>query len=144
MPATRGLNHIAVSVPPGTLTPAWRAAFLDLYGAVLGWTEIDNGPRTDRFTVATGGSCYLNIRERDQPMSCTGYEHFGLVVDSPEDLEALWAEVGAATPELVRDEIDRRPGGMCSFKFRHLLPMTGEIQYLPPGTADASPRPWRR
>ena len=144
MPVTKGLSHIAISVPTGTLTPQWRSAFLDLYGGVFGWTEIDNGARPDRLTVATGGACYINIRERQEPMRCTDYEHFGMVVESSDDVDSLWARLAASAPDIELEEIDRRSSGVSAFKFRHMLPMTMEIQYLPGDTADASPRPWRR
>ena len=143
MPVTKGLSHIAISVPTGTLTPEWRSAFLELYGGVFGWTEIDNGARPDRLTVATGGACYINIRERQEPMRCTDYEHFGMVVESSDDVESLWTRLAASSPDIEMEEIRRRSGGVCAFKFRHMLPITMEIQYLPGDAADASPRPWR-
>jgi hypothetical protein len=137
-----GLSHIAVSLPDGTLTPDWRSAFFDFYGGIFGWTEIENGARSDRFTVAIGGSCYLNIRERQEPMACTEYEHFGLVVESTDDVERLWAQVNAVCTDV--DDIRHRPGGTQAFKFLHMLPLTMEIQYFPGDAATASPRPWQR
>jgi len=144
MPATSGLNHLAMSVPTGTLTPEWRAAFFAVYGRVFGWTEIENGTRSDRMTVATGGSCYLNVREREQPMTCTDYEHFGVVVESADEVEQFWARLVGSAADIELEDVHYRAGGVVSFKVRHMLPMTMEIQFLPPGAADASPRPWRR
>ena len=144
MAVTQGLTHIAVSVPTGTLTAAWRSDFDDLYGKVFGWTEIDNGDRPGRFTVAIGRGCYLNVREREQPMICTEYEHFGMLVESGDDVERLWARLDTAFDDIELGDVDRRQDGTCTFRFHHLLPMTMEIQYFPPGASDVSPRPWRR
>ena len=128
MPVTMGLSHIAVSVPGGTLTQDWRSAFFDFYGGIFGWTEIENVARADRLNVAIGDSCYLSIRERQEPMACTEYEHFGLVVESTDDVEHLWAQVNMACSDVA--DIRRRPSGTQAFKFHHMLPLTMEIQYL--------------
>ena len=128
MQITMGLSHLAVSVPSGTLTPDWRSAFFDFYGAIFGWTEIKKVARADRLTVAIGGSCYLSIRERLEPMACTEFEHFGLVVKSADYVEHLWSQVNMACSDV--DDIKRRRGGTETFKFRHMLPLTMEIQYL--------------
>ena len=142
--ATIGLTHLAISVPPATLTTAWRDAFLDFYGGTFGWTEIENAPRPGRFTVATGGSCYLNIRERAEPMICSGYEHFGMAVDSPEAVGELWNRLADRRDDIALDDIVSNDDGTRSFRFRYLLPLAMEVQFFPPGAADASPRPWGR
>ncbi len=139
---TTGLTHLAVSVPTGTLTPAWRRDFLDFYGSVLGWTEIENAPRPDRFTVAIGGGCYMNIRERAVAMACTDYEHFGVSVQSAEDAEALFVQLGGSGTDLELGQMVRSDEGTRSFRFRYLLPLAMEIQYFSPGASDMSPRPW--
>lgn len=128
MQITKGLSHIAVSVPDGTLTSEWRSAFFDFYGGIFGWVEIKKVARPDRLTVAIGGSCYLSIRERQEPMACTEFEHFGLVVESADDVEHLWSQVKMACSAV--EDIKSRPGGTETFKFHYLLPLTMEIQYL--------------
>jgi hypothetical protein len=141
---TQGISHLAVSVPLGTLTPAWREEFLGFYGAMFGWTEIENSPRPERLTVATGGSCYLNIRERADVMTCTGYEHFGMVVESTERVEELFADLEPRRDEIGLEDLVRNDDGTRSFRFRYLLPLAMEIQWFPPGAADESPRRWGR
>ena len=37
--APTGLNHVAMSVPPGTLTDDYRAELLEFYGGLFGWRE---------------------------------------------------------------------------------------------------------
>jgi hypothetical protein len=143
-PVTMGLSHLAVSVPPGTLTAAWREALFGFYGETFGWTEIENSPRPDRLTVATGGSCYVNIRERAESMVCTGYEHFGMVVESTQRVEELWGELQPRRDDIALEDIVRNDDGTRSFRFRYLLPLAMEIQWFPPGAADESPRRWGR
>lgn len=41
MPRSAGLSHVAMSVPEGTLTEAYRARLLNFYGRVLGWREME-------------------------------------------------------------------------------------------------------
>src|SRR4051812_41889128 len=91
MPAPTGLNHVAMSVPSATLTDQYRAELLDFYGSLFGWSEIESLRLPDRLTVSVGRQCYVNIRERPDPMVCSGYEHFGIVVSSAEDVERMWS-----------------------------------------------------
>ena len=83
------LNHVAMSVPPTTLTTAFRAEVLDFFGS-LGWKEAESLRLPDRLTLLIGGGCYLNLRERPQAMTCTGYEHVGIAVSSSVEVERLW------------------------------------------------------
>jgi hypothetical protein len=48
MGAPTGLNHVAMSVPPGTLTDRYWTDLLGLYGNLLGWREMEAFPRPDR------------------------------------------------------------------------------------------------
>jgi hypothetical protein len=41
MAAPTGLSHVAMTVPPGTLTPAYRSELLDFYGSLFGWREME-------------------------------------------------------------------------------------------------------
>src|SRR6476469_8808911 len=66
------LSHVAVSVPPGTITESYRTAVLDFYGRMLGWREIEQLRRPDRITIAVGPACYLNLRERDDAATYRG------------------------------------------------------------------------
>ena len=127
---TRALTHIAMSVPPGTLTEAWRAEVLSFYGHHFGWSEMDELRRDDRLTIATGHESYVNIRERADAMTVSGYEHFGVAMRSAEDTEQLWTELHSSG--LDPSPLDRRGDGYRSFRFGpHLLPLAVEVQYFP-------------
>jgi hypothetical protein len=131
MAASRGLSHVAMSVPPGTLTDDYRARVLDFYGEFFGWTEIELLRTPDRMTLAVGRRCYVNLRERASSMTCHGYEHVGLLVESPEAAEAAWENLDRDPRELELEPIDRGDDGYRSFRFRYLLPLAIEVQFLP-------------
>ncbi len=72
MRMSSGLSHVAMSVPEGTITDAYRARLLEFYGRVLGWREMESLRLPDRLTVAVGPSSYINIRERPDSMVTHG------------------------------------------------------------------------
>jgi hypothetical protein len=126
--ATRAITHVAMSVPPGTLTDEYRREVIDFYGPLLGWREIDQLRLPDRMTIAIAPSTYVNVREREDGEPARRYDHFGVLVDTEAELRALW------------DELDRTPGvtlraisgtgSTLTFRMQHLLPMAIEIQHF--------------
>jgi catechol 2,3-dioxygenase-like lactoylglutathione lyase family enzyme len=131
MPMPTGLNHVAMSVPPGCLTPEFRAEIVDFYRGLLGWHELDELALADRLTLAVGRHSYVNIRERSDPMTCDGYEHFGIVVASGEEVERLWGVLDAETREVNLEPLGSGADGYRAFRFRYLLPLAVEVQYFP-------------
>jgi len=126
-----GLNHVAMSVAPGTLTDAFRSDLLEFYGDRLGWREMDELRLPDRLTVSVGPHSYLNVRERPDPMACSGYEHFGIVVESTEAAEALWHALDHDPRDVHLEPLNAGEDGYRSFRFRYLLPLTVEVQFFP-------------
>ena len=124
-----GLNHVAMSVAPGTLSDAYRAQVLEFYGALFGWREIEILRLDDRMTLSVGGTTYVNIRERDAAMTCSGYEHFGVVMPTPESVEDVWNQVKDKGIDV--SDLNRGDDGYLSLRFRHLLPLSVEVQYFP-------------
>ena len=131
MPKSRGLSHIAMSVPIGTLTDRYRDELLAFYGEHFGWSEIESLRLPDRLTIAVGRGNYVNVRERAQPMVCEGYEHFGLLLRSPEDVEEVWTALDSDARDVQIEPLDRGDDGYRTFRFRYLLPLTVEVQFLP-------------
>jgi hypothetical protein len=131
MPRSRGLSHIAMSVPRGTLTDEYRAQVLEFYGKRFGWTEIESLRTPDRMTLSVGRHCYVNVRELDTSMMCTGYEHVGLLVESPEVAESTWEQLDRDPRDLELEPIERGDNGYRNFRFRYLLPLAIEVQFLP-------------
>ena len=128
MAVPTGLNHVAMSVAAGTLTTDWRAEFLEFYGAVLGWSEIETLSLPDRLTISVGRYSYLNVRERPEPMTCSGYEHLGVVVPSSDEAEAVWNRLDADPREVNLSPLAVDPKGFGSFRFRYMLPLAVEVQ----------------
>jgi hypothetical protein len=126
-----GLSHVAMSVPTGTLTDAYRADVLEFYGSLLGWREIESLRLPDRLTLSVGRHSYLNLRERPDPMVCSGYEHFGIVVASAEEAERIWNVLDSDPHDVRLEPLDKGEDGFRSFRFRYLLPMTVEVQFFP-------------
>ncbi len=86
------INHIAISVDAGVLDESGRAALLDFFGEVFGWTEGDN--RTERgnplilYTGELRQYLYL-LPAADDFLSAPRLDHFGLEIDSVDELVAI-------------------------------------------------------
>jgi hypothetical protein len=91
MSARPTLNHVAISMDPGVLDERGRADVLSFFGEVLGWTEGDNtgeaGNPLILYTGAFGQFVYLLPSE--PPLTAPPLDHFGLQVDTLEDLHAI-------------------------------------------------------
>lgn len=132
MLAVPTLNHVAMSVPAGTLTEEFRTSLRAFYAETLGWRELESLALPDRLTLAVGDGAYVNVREQDPPMACTGYEHVGIVLASTEEVDALWSRLETAPEDVELGDQQRGDDGFRLFRFRYLLPMAIEIQYFPP------------
>jgi hypothetical protein len=130
MPVSSGLSHVAMSVPEGTLTDEYRTRLLEFYGRMFGWREMESLRLPDRLTVAVGRFSYINVRERPDSMVCHGYEHFGILVDSAEDLQRLWAGLADEQAKVLLEPLSVSDDGQGSFRFRYLLPMAVEVQFF--------------
>ena len=126
-----GLNHVAMSVPAGTLTDEFRAEVVAFYGGLLGWREIEALRLPDRMTLSVSRHTYVNIRERPDVMTSTGYEHFGVVVASAGDAKRLWHALDSDPRAVNLEPLSQHDDGFTSFRFRYLLPLAVEIQYFP-------------
>jgi hypothetical protein len=129
MPLSSGLSHVAMSVPEGTLTDDFRARLLEFYGTRLGWREMEALRRPDRLTVAVGAASYINIREQHECMVPHGYEHFGVLLGSAQDLQQLWDDLADGAEDVELEPLSPNERGEGSFRFRFLLPMAVEAQF---------------
>ena len=120
-----------MSVPEGTLTDDFRVAVLEFYGELFGWREIESLRLPDRLTILVGERTYINVRERFEPMVCSGYEHFGIGVASREEAARLWEVLSADERDVDLAPLATSGDGLTSFRFRYLLPLAVEVQALP-------------
>jgi hypothetical protein len=64
-------------------------------------------------------------------MVCSGYEHFGIVVESAEEAERLWKQLDSDPRDVLLEPLSSGDDGFRSFRFRYLLPLAVEVQYFP-------------
>ena len=86
------INHVAISLEARVMDRDGRAALLDFFGTVFGWTEGDNSTeRGDPLILYTGELrqfLYL-LPATDDFLRAPRLDHFGLEVASLAELEAI-------------------------------------------------------
>jgi hypothetical protein len=132
MATPQQLSHVAMSVPPGTLTDEWRKQVLDFYGELFGWKEMDRFRLPDRMTISVG-STYINVRERDDAPEYSGYEHFGVLFSSPDDVRSIWKRASEHEADITLEPLNDASDDYLSFRLHYLLPLTIEAQFFVPG-----------
>lgn len=90
------LNHVAISVDAELMDEAGRAALLNFFSEVFGWTEGDNSTEKGNplilYTGSSGQFLYL-LPAKDEFMVTPQMDHFGLEVSSLEELHEILARV---------------------------------------------------
>jgi len=134
------LSHIALSVERRQFTSTFCDRVVAFYGEVFGWIlnpqlSIEN---ERLFIDLPGTNQYLNLRARDEALTPTPYDHFGVYVSSPEEVRKLHAKVSrfAGTDGIEIDDSVQvlYAGRLHTFRFRYLLPLAIEVQHITPGT----------
>ncbi len=136
------LNHVAISMDPAVLDDRGRADVLAFFGDVFGWTEGDNtGEQGNPLILYTGAfGQFVYLLPADPPLTAPPLDHFGVLVDSLDELEAIVAKAKAwQTPdERVRiiDIHARTTHGpthdytLTSAYIGFVLPLMVELQHL--------------
>jgi hypothetical protein len=148
--ASMRFNHMELSFPAGTLTPAFRDDVERFYCGVLGWSSLD--------TEVVGQSChrlqpddgqFILLAEGKEPMSSPGYDHLGLLMETREEVDSTLRECQAfqaQDPRLRIKEYDDLVGPTLTvhaFYVKHLLPIWFDVQCLErPDGCEPAPR-WR-
>ena len=92
------LNHVAISVDATIMDEAGRAALLDFFSSVFGWTEGDNSTEKGNplilYTGEFGQFIYL-LPAADEFMVTPNMDHFGLEVSSMEEMVEILRRVKA-------------------------------------------------
>ena len=85
------LNHVAITMDPVKLDAGGRADILGFYGEVFGWTEGDNtGESGNPLILYTGAfGQFVYLLPADPPLVAPPLDHFGLHVDTLEELHAI-------------------------------------------------------
>jgi hypothetical protein len=92
------INHVAISVDADIMDEEGRAALLDFYSEVFGWTEGDNSTEKGNplilYTGALGQFVYL-LPAKDEFMVTPNMDHFGMEVSSKEEMGEILDRVKA-------------------------------------------------
>ena len=131
-------NHVAMSVPAELLDEAGRADITRFYGEVFGWQEHPTMTE-DRKRVVMGVHSYdqfVFVVADDSPMKAPRGDHFGMAVDSLEELREVLRRAeafaaGDARVDIMGYEVeDFGVLKLHSFYVRYLLPLMVEVQYF--------------
>ena len=131
-------NHVAMSVPADLLDEAGRADIIRFYGEVFGWREHPTMTE-DRKRLVMGVHSYdqfVFVIADDSPMQAPRGDHFGMAVDSLEELREVLRRAeafaaGDARVDVMGYEVeDFGVLKLHSFYVRYLLPLMVEVQYF--------------
>ena len=131
------LNHMELTLAPGTLTDEYRADIDAFYCEVLGWTS----SRPELFGQAghylrIDNGQFILLMESDKPISSPGYDHSGLLVDTRADVDAVLADCEALAADDDRmqlkyyDDLKTPNVVVHAFYFKYLLPIWFDVQVL--------------
>ncbi|HEY7438305.1 MAG TPA: hypothetical protein VIC35_02810 [Acidimicrobiia bacterium] len=130
-------NHVAMSVPADLLGEQGRKELCDFYGDVFGWAELPT-ETVDRKKLVFGVHTieqFVFLIADDPPMTCPRLDHYGLSVETMEELDDVLARAKAYRESDDRVEIvdkktdDHGMLAITSIYVRYLLPMMVEIQH---------------
>ena len=143
------INHVAISVDADVLNEEGRAALLDFYSEIFGWTEGDNSTETGNPLILLMGSLhqflYL-LPAKDEYMVTPNMDHFGLEVSTKDELLEILERVkvyqGKDDRVAVTDigtMVTRHNDGLHTLTnvyIKFLIPLWIELQHIEGRTAD--------
>jgi hypothetical protein len=131
-------NHVAMSVPADLLAEKGRGELLRFYGDVFGWEELptETLDRERLVMRAYSNEQFVFLIAEDPPMTCPRLDHFGMSVDTMEELDDMLERARAFQSRDDRvDIVDKHATDhdgflvLTSFYVRFLLPMMIEVQH---------------
>lgn len=129
-------NHVAMSMPADALDEQGRADITAFYGDVFGWQEHPTMTE-DRKRLVMGVHTYdqfIFLIAEDEPMKTARLDHFGLSVDTLEQLHEVldrakaYAETDDRVEVIDYDVDDHGVLKLHNFYVGYLLPMMVEVQ----------------
>jgi predicted enzyme related to lactoylglutathione lyase len=134
---TPRFNHVAMSVPSELLAEDGRRDLVRFYDEVFGWKELPTETVDGKKLVLSAYTYeqFVFLIADDPPMSCPRLDHFGMSVETEQELDDMLARAKTFRTRDDRvDIVDREvtDHGMLaitSFYVRYLLPMMVEIQW---------------
>jgi len=131
-------NHVAMSLPPDALGEKGRAEIVNFYREVFGWEEVPQMTEDRERLVLTAyrfGQFVFLIAD-DPPMSGPRMDHFGMEVDTMEELDDMLGRARAYAEKDERVDLVEKsaesygPLTITSFYVGYLLPMMIEVQHF--------------
>ena len=134
---TPRFNHVAMSVPSELLREDGRRDLVRFYDEVFGWKELPTETVDGKKLVLSAYTYeqFVFLIADDPPMACPRLDHFGMSVETEQELDDMLGRAKAFRTHDDRvDIVDREftDHGMLaitSFYVRYLLPMMVEIQW---------------
>lgn len=134
---TPRFNHVAMSIPAELLGAEGRRDIVRFYDEVFGWKELPTETVDGKKLVLSAYTYeqFVFLIADDPPMACPRLDHFGMSVDTEQELDDMLARAKAfqARDDRVdivdREVTDHGMLAITSFYVRYLLPMMVEIQW---------------
>lgn len=134
------LNHVAMSVPPGSLDQEGRDAICAFYGDVFGFEEYEQLTEDRRRLVlrAHHHEQFVFLIAEDEPMRAPRLDHFGMSVASLDDFNEVlararkWKEKEPDAVDLIESKVEEYAGmlNLHSFYVGYRLPLLLETQHF--------------
>ena len=130
-------NHVAMSVPADLLGEEGRRDIVRFYDEVFGWKELPT-ETVDRKKLVLSAYTYeqfVFLIADDPPMVAPRLDHFGMSVETEQELDDMLAQAKAFHAhddrvDIVDKELtDHGMLAITSFYVRYLLPMMVEVQW---------------
>jgi len=135
--STQTFNHVAMSVPCSAIDEAGQSEIFAFYREVFGWSEMPGLSEPSKLLVmrAHSNEQFVFVSGDDEtPTQTAAMDHFGLSVETPEELDGILARAQAYQERDDRVKIvDRKTDDfnvlkLHSFYVGYLLPLLIEVQ----------------
>jgi hypothetical protein len=130
-------NHVAMSLPPDLLGDEGRRDIVHFFDEVFGWKELPT-ETVDRKKLVLSAYTYeqfVFLIADEPPMACPRLDHFGMSVETEQELDDMLLRAKAFQArddrvDIVDKELtDHGMLAITSFYVRYLLPMMVEVQW---------------
>jgi hypothetical protein len=126
-----------MSMPADALDARGRADIVAFYSEVFGWEEYptETVDRQKLVLKAYRLDQFIFLVAADEPMRAPRLDHFGMGVDTEEELDAFLERARRYRErdprvDIIDKKTEEHPGlALSSFYVRYLLPMMVEVQH---------------
>jgi len=135
---TPRFNHVAMSVPAEQLGEDGRRELVDFFASVFDWQELptETIDRKQLVLSAYRFDQFLFLIADDEPMACPKLDHFGMGVETLDELDKYLArardfQARDHRVEIIDKNVEHHPGlDLTNFYVRYQLPMMLEVQHF--------------